>query len=64
MKTHGPYAFTKEEMKSAKRSHLVQALGSTPTIWQNGRVKIVRIADNAVVKYGMVMTLNLEKLGL
>ncbi|QKX59502.1 uncharacterized protein TRUGW13939_06636 [Talaromyces rugulosus] len=39
-------------MKSAKRSQLVQVLDSAPTIWQNGRVKIVRIADNAVVKYG------------
>lgn len=35
-----------------ERSQLVQALDSAPTIWENGGVKIVRIADNAVVKYG------------
>ncbi|KAJ5577554.1 uncharacterized protein N7459_006518 [Penicillium hispanicum] len=52
MESSGPYAFSEEEIKTVGRSQLVGVLDSAPTIWENGGVKIVRIADNAVVKYG------------
>lgn len=52
MKTHGPYAFSEEELKTVDRNQIVGVLDSAPTIWDNGGVKIVRIAENAVVKYG------------
>ncbi|KAJ5102464.1 hypothetical protein N7532_002993 [Penicillium argentinense] len=52
MKTNGPYAFSENEIKTIERSQVVRVLDSAPTIWENGGIKIVRIADNAVVKYG------------
>ncbi|BDD55375.1 hypothetical protein MAP00_000900 [Monascus purpureus] len=52
MKTHGPYAFSEEELKTVDRNQIVGVLDSAPTIWDKGGVKIVRIAENAVVKYG------------
>lgn len=52
MTTVGPFVFNGKDMKTIERSQLVQALDFAPTVWENGGVKIVRIADNAVVKYG------------
>ncbi|KAB8069845.1 kinase-like domain-containing protein [Aspergillus leporis] len=51
-KTIGPFPFDDIDIRTIQRHTLVHALSTAPKIWDNGGVKVARIARGVVVKYG------------
>lgn len=51
-RANSTFPFNNENIMAIEKSRLIQALDAAPKIWENGGVKVARVAEDVVVKYG------------